>query len=81
MENPLEKELKFYKDNAEQLLQQYRGRYIVIKNSKVIGDYDSDLEAIEKTSSEHEIGTFLVQRCEEGEQSKEQIYHSRVTFG
>jgi len=48
MKYSLEKEMKYYLDNAEQLLKQYHGKYIVIKNSKVIGDYDSDLEAVKK---------------------------------
>lgn len=80
MTKPLEKEFKYYIKNQKELVKKYNGKYIVIKDEKVIGSYDSEIEAIEKTSKTEELGTFLVQKCEPGEESYTQTFHSRITF-
>lgn len=77
---PLEKEFKYYLDNQKKLVEQYDGRFIVIKNDKVIGVYDTELDAIEETSKKEKLGTFLVQKCEPGKDNYTQMYHSRVAF-
>ena len=79
MEN-LEKEFKYYLEHQDEFVKKYNGKFIVIKNQEVIGVFDSELEAIEKTTEKHELGTFLVQKCERGSESYTQTYHSRVTF-
>lgn len=76
----LEKELKYFKENQNELVDEYYGRYIVIKDQKVIGDYDSELEAFESTKQDHEPGTFLIQHCMPGEDVYSETYHSRVLF-
>lgn len=81
MSNNLEKEFKYYLANEDELLRQYKGKYIVIKDTKVIGAFDSEMEAIRETSEKHELGTFLVQKCEIGDKSYTQTYHSRVSIG
>ncbi len=80
MIKPLEKEFKYYLDNQDELVKKYNGKVIVIKNCTVIGEYDSELEAIQETSKKEEFGTFLVQKCEPGIDSYTQMYNSRVTF-
>lgn len=80
MDKPLEKEFKYYIKHQDELVKQYNGKFIVIKNRKVIGEYDSELEAIKETTKEHELGTFLIQKCEPGSKSYTQTYHSRVAF-
>ena len=74
MSKPLEKEFK------NELVDKYRGKFIVIKACAVIGAYDSDLEAIQETSKKEESGTFLVQKCEPGKDSYTQMYNSRVAL-
>lgn len=76
----LEKEFQFYLKNQSELSKQYNGMYIVIKDDKVIGAFDSEIEAISKTSTQHELGTFLIQKCGPGKESYTQTYHSRVAF-
>lgn len=78
MVSELQKEFRYYIDHQDELVEKYRGKVIVIKDEKVIGVYDSDLEAIEKTSEKYELGTFLVQKCEPGFNSYTQTFHSRV---
>lgn len=74
----LEKELTYFKEHQDELVQEYLGRFIVIKNQEVIGDYDSELEALEETQKEHETGTFLIQHCLPGEDVYSETYHSRM---
>ena len=80
MANLLKKEFQYYLDHQDELVKIYNGKVIVIKNCIVIGTYDNDFEAIEKTSEMHELGTFLVQKCEPGNESYTQSFHSRVAF-
>jgi len=76
----LEKEFKYYIDHQAELVKKYNGKFIVVKDCKVIGAFDSELEAINTTSEQHELGTFLVQKCELGSESYTQTYHSRVAL-
>ena len=76
----LEKEFNYYLEHQEELVKKYNGKFLVIKDCNVIGAYDSELEAVEETAKEHELGTFLVQKCEPGSESYTQTYHSRVAF-
>ena len=76
----LEKEFKYYIDHQVELVEKYNGKFIVIRDCKVIGAFDSELEAINTTSEQYELGTFLVQKCEPGSESYTQTYHSRVAL-
>lgn len=80
MSKPLEKEFKYYLKNQRELVRKYNGKVLVIKNCRVIGVYDTELEAINETSKKEKAGTFLVQKCEPGIDSYSQTYHSRVIF-
>jgi len=76
----LEQEFKFYLQNQDALVREHDGKFIVIKDCKVIGVYDTEMQAITETSKTHEPGTFLVQKCEPGSEGYTQTFHSRVTF-
>lgn len=80
MSRPLEKEFNYYLDNQDELVKKYNGKFIVIKNQKVIGDYSTELEAIKKTSQKEKLGTFLIQKCEPGVDSYSQMFYSVATF-
>jgi ABC-type phosphate/phosphonate transport system ATPase subunit len=76
----LEKEFEYYIAHQAELVQQYNGKIIVIKDQKVIGAFDNEIEAINETSKVHPVGTFLVHKCEPGEQNYTMTFHSRVAF-
>jgi len=76
----LEKEFKYYLDHQDELVKEYNGKFIVIHGIKVVGAYEAELEAIKETSKKYKPGTFLVQKCEPGNSSYTQTYHSRVAF-
>ena len=75
----LKKEFNYYLEHQDELVKEYNGKFIVIKDHKVLGAFASALEAVEKTRKQHELGTFLVQKCESGNESYTQTYHSRVS--
>ena len=76
----LEKEFKYFLDHQSELVSKYEGKFIVIVGEKVIGAYASEGEAYSNTIEDHVLGTFLIQKCEEGEESYTEIFHSRVVF-
>ena len=76
----LTKEFEYYLANQKDLVKKYNGKVLVIKGQQVIGVYESETEAYFKTIKAHDLGTFLIQKCEPGEESYTQMYNSRVTF-
>lgn len=56
-------EFLWYKKHEESLLNEYLGRYIVIKNEEVIGDYDSKTQAWKATIATHAPGSFIIHHC------------------
>lgn len=63
----LEREFEFYLKNQNELVKKYNGRVVVIKEDDVIGVFDSEIDAIVETVKIHEMGSFLVQKCSEGD--------------
>ncbi len=76
----LKKEFDYYLEHQDELVGQHKGKFIVIKNCQVIGVYDSEIEAITETRKHHDLGSFLVQKCEPGANSYMHMYHSRVVL-
>lgn len=77
----LREEFEYYRTHQDELVSRYRGQYVVIKGHQVLGHYDTEMEAIRETKKSHELGTFLVQKCEPGSDNYTQTYHSRVMHG
>lgn len=76
----LEKEFQYYLDNQADLVKKYEGKYLVIMGEEVVETFSSDEEAYFDSESKHELGTFLIQYCEEGERAYTQSIHSQVSF-
>jgi hypothetical protein len=76
----LEKEFQYYLSNQDEFLKKYLGKTIVIKGEKVIGSYDSEVEALIETRKTNELGTFLIQKCTPGTDDYTETYHSRVVL-
>lgn len=77
MASILEKEFEYYKKNQKELVDKFTGKFIVIKDLQVLGAYDSVKEALDETTKHHEMGTFLIQKCEPGDNSYKQTFYSR----
>lgn len=80
MNKPLEKEFRWFIAHQDDLLKKYNGRIVVIKDEKVLGDFDSEIEAVKETSKTEELGTFLVQKCSQGTDDYTQKFHSRIAW-
>ena len=80
MASALQPEFEFYLSNQDELVEEYDGKYIVIKNESVLGAYDDELTAISETQKAHELGTFLVQKVSTGDAEYSQTFHSRAVF-
>jgi len=80
MEIALKEEFDYYLKYQDELVKQYNGKIIVIKNGEVLGSYKNNMEAIQATKKEHELGTFLVQKCSPGPDDYTMTFHSRVSF-
>ncbi len=72
----LQDEFAFYKENQEDLVAQFNGKVVVIKNLRVIDTFETELDAVIQTRKKHERGTFLVQRVSPGEESYTSTFHS-----
>ena len=59
----LERCYDYFNSNIKELLLKYEGEYIVIKDEKVIGHYESFEKAYSQTCKNEEIGTFIIQHC------------------
>jgi len=79
MNENLKKEFEF-KKNQDKLVAEHGGKFVVISGGKVIGTYDSELEAYNETQKEHALGTFLIQHCVPGTEGYTKTFHSRVAF-
>lgn len=80
MTSPLQKEFEYFLAHKKELLEKYNGQFIVIRDHKVIGAYRNELEAVTETRQRYELGTFLVQKVEPGDDATSQTFHSRVDF-
>ena len=78
--NALEKEFKFYLENQASIFAEYGGKYVVIVGDEVVGAYDSMADAYYDSAKKYEPGTFLIQKCTEGEEAYTQSFTSRVIF-
>ena len=80
MSNNLQKELEYFKTHQEELVKQYEGKFLVIKDQKVEGIYDTEIEAYNNAQKKFELGTFIIQQCLAGKDIYTQTFHSRVSF-
>lgn len=62
-ENERKNDFSYFIENYQKLYEQYGHKYIVIQNQTVLGSYDTEIEAIKKTSEVYPLGTFIVQEC------------------
>jgi len=76
----LQKQLEYFKSHQDELVEKYKGKFLVIKDQKVQGVYDTEIEAYTDARKKFKLGTFLIQQCLPGQESYTQTFHSRVAF-
>ena len=80
MSSQLQNEFDYYLAHQEELVEQFDGKVIVLKDGKVLGAYEDEMEAVAETQKSHKLGTFLLQRVSRGDTAYSQTFHSRVVF-
>lgn len=53
----------WFKEHYNELKNEYGNAFLAIKNKHVIGVYASYADGVKKTSQTEEIGTFIIQEC------------------
>ena len=76
----LKEEFEYYLAHQEELVKQYKGKFIVIKGKNVVGVFDTELDAYTNAVKKYELGTFLIQECQEGKENYTQTFRTRVVF-
>ena len=61
-----EKELAFFIAHQAELVTKYKNRVLVIKDSKVLGDFANPLEAYQEAAKTNAPGSFMIQPCVPG---------------
>jgi hypothetical protein len=79
-ENKLKQEFEYYIAQQADFVAKYLGKFIVLKDKKVIGVYDSEIEAYQESQKENELGTFLIQHVESGAENYTQTFYSQVAI-
>ena len=74
----LQEMFQFYLDNQNELVKQYDGKYLVIKDNAVVGVYDNESDAYFESEEKYGLGNFLLQKCSEGDKDYTATFHSRV---
>lgn len=68
----LEKELKYYQDHLDELLQHYEGKFVLIKGEQLVGAFDDPRDAYEEGVKRFGNTPFLIKRVQK-EEHEEQI--------
>lgn len=76
----LKQEFDYYIAHQNELVKDHEGKFIVIKDKKIIGSYDSEIEAYQDAQKSYELGSFLIQKVEKGEGNYSQTFYSRVSI-
>ena len=56
-------------DNQEELVKQYNGKYLIIKDFKVIDSFDDENTAYYEACEKYGLGNFIIQLCIPGEEA------------
>jgi hypothetical protein len=71
---------EYFINNLATLYKEYGHRFIVIKNEKVIGAYNSFDDAFSETTKTEPLGTFLIQECVENPAELIKTFQGNVSF-
>lgn len=53
----------YFIDNYQSIYQKYGHKFIAVRNKEILGAYDTEVDALNETSKNYPIGTFIVQEC------------------
>lgn len=62
----LKKNFQYYLDHQDELVKKYEGRYLVIKDCQVVGDFGVETDAYFNSVEKYGLGNFMLQLCTKG---------------
>lgn len=75
------KDFNYFKENRDEIIKEHKGEFVVIKNAEVLGYYKTEENALkDMIEKEHELGSFIIQKCVTAEEDKVMYYTRRVAF-
>ena len=80
VDSPLKREFDYYLAHQDEIVRQHNGKVVVIKDQRIIGEYDDQATAVAETCKNYELGTFLVQKVAPGDQGYTQVFHTSIAF-
>ena len=71
-----------FEENRDAILQAYKGKIIAIYLDKILGVYQTKMDAFKKVPKEHNIpsGAFLIKDCSENSELHVRVYNYNITF-
>lgn len=63
MENEQRKNFDYFLDHYDKIFKEYGRCFVVLKNQKIIGTYNSYSEAYRNTLKTEKLGDFSIQEC------------------
>ena len=77
----IDENYSWFKSQLPELVKDYEGQYVVIKDCKVIASYPTFDEAFIETNKNEAAGTYIIQLCSQNEEKTARTYHTlRVSF-
>jgi hypothetical protein len=75
-----ERNYRWFKEHLCHLVKKYSDKFIVVKDQKVIGAYDTFAAAFEETKFKEKPGEYIIQLCSMDESKTTAKFYSQVTF-
>lgn len=74
----LQSEYEYYQNHLDDLVKNYHGKFIVIHQQRVVGEYDSMLDAYDDSMDKFELGSFLIMECLPPDEAKITTYNYAI---
>ncbi len=72
---------QYYRDNQDDFVKKYDGKYILITSDGVKGAFDTQTEGYDTAIKDFGKGNFMLQLCTKGDEAYSQhFFTSRVAF-
>ena len=73
-------QLDMYKARQAEIVREFNGKIIAVKDGEVLGAYPSKTEALDAMCERFAPGTFLIIKCTPGDEEYTLRFRSRAVF-
>jgi len=79
-ERTMSTQLDMYTARQAEIVREYNGKIIVVKDGEVLGAYPSKTEAFDAAVKQYSPGGFIVIKCTPGDEEYTRRFRSRAIF-